>query len=141
MANYKDGTGNYKGGGVTLSEQEVILTADKSTTSTTYIDTGLSLVIPTTTGGKAIVIATCTSFHATAGSKVNIVLFDDGSTTTGDSQHLSPGGSDMSEITLVNVFTLDGSTIAVYMKGETGTSVVRGLADDSESKIQTFEVA
>jgi len=125
---------------LSLSDQEDILTADDTTTSTTYDTTPLSIVIANRTDGKALCIAVCiVSNDGTNITRCN--LFDDASALTGDTQFFHSAGTRKTQVSPMSIVSLNGSTIDLRFKASTGTSVLEFNADEGESKLIILEIS
>ncbi len=132
---------NYKVTNPTTSTQQDLLGADDTTTSTSYeIVTGFAITLPTRSGGKALVIAILGLHNNTAGNSITCVFYDDGVTTTGDMVNVQAIGAYVTSYALSNVYTLDGSVIALYFKVDANTGKLEFSANQYESKIESFEI-
>ncbi len=141
MANYKDGLGNYKGGGVTLSDQEDKISAAQTTTSTSYVVTLLTITIANRLGGKALAIVTGSGRNNTQGSKCIYALHDDGTTLGGDNSFLSDPANLYQAFSVCSIVTTDGSAIALYMKADANTADIHGEAVVAEGKLSILEIS
>ena len=129
------------GGGATVTVQTDTLTANDTTTSTSYVSSSLSLTLPTRTGGFAFVSAVTTVFNANNLEPVEIVFFDDGTTTTGDQSCVNSANSPTFNGTQ-HMQDLDGSVMNLRFSSRGGaTATLSGIANQAESQIDTFEVS
>ncbi len=137
MGNYK-GVGNYKPeGSLTLSTQEDVITADDTTTSTTYVTTSLSITKANRSGGRCIAI--CTANIATNTNQVSIVLYDNGAALAGD---VSNNVQSITPAAMSADVPLDGNVIDVRLKSITsGTSELKYTSNQWESKLVLTELS
>ncbi len=141
MANYKDGTGNYKGGGgVTITTQSKNITSNITTTSTSFEDaTGMTLTLANRSGGKFVAIAELNISHGTTGNPV-FIRFNDGGTTLEAPGWNAPVAAYTGVVTLVITGDLDGGTLKIEWKTNAGTATMYGIADN-RSHIEVYEIS
>lgn len=126
---------------IEFSNQEDIIAADQTTTSTTYVTTALSIVIANRSGGSCLCLTVCNVSGSGVGDVLILVFFDDGAALTGDSISVSSGGGRQHSITLASIVSLNGSTIDVRMKTIVNTGELHFDANQGESKMVVWEVS
>ncbi len=125
---------------VTLSDQEDILAADGTTTSTSYVATLLSIVIANRAGGSCLCIATVTLSNSNNGASTRFVFFDDGVALTGDMAGVNDATRRHS-LAVASIVSLNGSTINLRFKVSSGTGSIVFASDVAESKMIVEEIS
>jgi len=133
-------TGLEFGSSINLTDQVDTLTADNTTTSTTYVASSLSITIANRSGGLAHVSCDLTT-AGSAGDRNFAVLFDDGVTLGGDqaAQDVVAGASD--SIGVSKNVALNGSVINIRIKTNANTMTLYGATDNQFSRMNVWEMS
>ncbi len=141
MANYKDGMGNYKGGGgATVSKQELIKGTNFTSTSNAYVFvTDLRLTLPNN-AGKSVVIATIDHSMATINIETAFAFFDNDVEQEGVTHTQEVAGKD-DIITMMYVAENNGQNVEIRVKNDDNSSTITVYgATNRKSNIQSYEV-
>jgi len=107
--------------GVTTANQQDLIAADFSTTSNTYVDTGLQITIGNVSGGSAMLACTAETRNGTDGTAQHLAISDD---DTVINEHIVTEA-----VNLINPSSwsasldLDGSVIDIQIHGEGGDTI------------------
>lgn len=131
------------GAGVTLSNQEDVLAAADTTTSTTYVASSLAITIPNVSGGLTLCIAVMSVSHDVSTGWMACVLSDDGTELTGNQQLSSGVANSYDPMTLTSIVSSDGSSISVEFRSNAGgtTATIGYAAAIRVSKLVTLEIS
>lgn len=131
-------SGGIQAGAAVLSNQVDSLTADDTTTSTTYVVSSLSLTLANRGGGMAHIACDISLRNDNAGRTSDVVIFDDGDTVNGDQEIIEV----QSSVPLNRVMSLNGSIVDVRMKTQSaGTIRLRGTATARQSRMSILEIS
>jgi len=135
------------GGGLTVNKLQGTITSDFTTTSTSFVDTGLDLTLSNQTDGNALIIATFNGINSTDAYSARFNLSDDGTqiTSTNVSANNVTGvvvGNLADAVCLTTIADTDGSVISVYTKsagGGAGTAKMIYSANNYTPQIIAME--
>ncbi len=144
MANYKDGVGNYKGGGgVTLATELDQITSDFTTTSDSPVDiTGMAITISNTSGGYAMIYYVGNTENSTIDLQVVVSLEDDGTVILHNYDENVSDAAKLMSISGSYVLALNGSVMKLQLSEfGGGTAKFRGHSSDKYNLFQTMEIS
>ncbi len=125
MANYHTSMGNYKPSvSATATTQRHVLGADKTTTSTSYVASGLTLT-EANSSGVCVIIMNVVSLNSGAGGKTTFAFADDTTPLATDQQHTGEGASVATQISMAWSKASDSSVMTVYLKVDGGTGTIK----------------
>lgn len=124
-----------------LTNQESVLTSDKVITSTSFVDSGLTLTMPTRSGGKAMITFEGTSLATGGGLNSVYKIVNDGTSLFGKEDSMAVNlQNQISDSAIVD---LDGQVVKVQMKTNGQTLTLKGTAsgDFIQATLKSLEIS